>query len=203
MYCERDNIDAKKSDTRDSLVWTYLTRNRQEVENHINWKILSWNCSFWWDNLLGDGALAKYFDKVSSLNNIHVADFVESGKWNERAIRHHEPPLLVPIILNFNIQYDEGISDHAMSMCEDKGQFTISSSLEIIRKKKVTDPINNCVWHKNIPFKVSFFIWRALRGKLPTNESMLKFGKEEADYYYCYRKGKYDINHILIKGNFA
>ena len=32
---------------------------------------------------------------------------------------------------------------------------------------------------------------------------MLKFGKDEADCYCCYRKGKDDINHILITGNFA
>ena len=100
------NIVAKKYDAGDSLDWRYLTRNRQEVEKHINWKI----------------------------------------HW------------FLPIILNFNIQYNEGSSDSANWMAEDKGQFTIASAWEVIRKEKVTDPINNCVLHKNISFNVSFFI---------------------------------------------
>ena len=52
-------------------------------------------------------------------------------------------------------------------------------------------------------FQSLFLYWRALRGKLPTNESLLKFEKEEADCYCCYRHGKDDIDHILINGNFA
>ena len=95
------------------------------------------------------------------------------------------------------------MTDSAYQMPEDKGHFTIYSAWEIIRKKKVHDPINKCVWHKNVPFKISFFIWRALRSKLPTNESLLKFGKDEVDFYCCYMKGKDDINHILITGSFA
>ena len=47
------------------------------------------------------------------------------------------------------------------------------------------------------------FIWRALRGKLPTNESLQRFGKAISDCYCCYNKRKDDINHILINGNFA
>ena len=111
--------------------------------------------------------------------------------------------MLVPMVLNFKLYIKDGMHDSACWMPEDKGQFTIYSAWEIIRKKKETDPINKCVWHKNIPFKISFFTWRALRKKLPTNESLLIFGKEEEDCYCCYRKGKDDINHILITGHFA
>lgn len=59
------------------------------------------------------------------------------------------------------------------------------------------------VWHKKITFKVAFFIWRALRGKLPTNEMLHKICKAEVDCFCCYNRGKDEINHILITGNFA
>ena len=78
---------AKKYDTGDSLVWRYLTRNRSEVEPHIKWNINSGTSSFWWDNWLGNGAIANYSDNISSLNNIVVAEFFTYGKWNERYIR--------------------------------------------------------------------------------------------------------------------
>ena len=144
--------------TVNSQIWRYLTRNRKEVENHISWKIQSGNCSFWWDNLLGDGALATYCDRVSSVNNMKIGDFLDDGKWNERAIRQNVPPLLIPSILNHSFQYKEGRLDAAIWMHEDNGQFTIASAWRIIRRKKLTDPINKCIWHKSIPFKVSFFI---------------------------------------------
>uniref|UniRef100_A0A3Q7FCH5 Reverse transcriptase zinc-binding domain-containing protein n=1 Tax=Solanum lycopersicum TaxID=4081 RepID=A0A3Q7FCH5_SOLLC len=85
----------------------------------------------------------------------------------------------------------------------DNGIFSINSAWEIIRKKKSKDIINNSVWHKQLPFKIAFFIWRALRGKLPTNETIQKFGRDAVECYCCYRKGTDDIQHILITGNFA
>ena len=42
-----------------------------------------------------------------------------------------------------------------------------------------------------------------MRGKLPTNEILQKFGRTATECYCCYRKGNDDINHILITGNFA
>ena len=102
-----------------------------------------------------------------------------------------------------HFKYNIDIKDQAIWIPADNGQFTISSAWEIIRKKKSKDIINTSVWHKHIPFKISFFIWRALRNKVPTNETLQKFGRDTVDCYCCYRKGTDDINHILITGNFA
>ena len=95
-YCKRANFVAKKYDTGDSLVWRYFTRNRQAVESHIRWHINSGSCSFWWDNWLGDDALANLCINVSTLNNKPVSDFLNNGIWNERQVRQHVPPILVP-----------------------------------------------------------------------------------------------------------
>ena len=57
---------AKKYYTGDAVVWRYLTRNRYEVERQITWIVNAGKCSLWWDNWLGDGALANYCDNVSS-----------------------------------------------------------------------------------------------------------------------------------------
>ena len=66
----------------------------------VKWNIYSGTCSFWWDNWLGDGALAKYCDNASSLNNVQVSTFLEFAKWKEANVRQHVPILLVPIIPN-------------------------------------------------------------------------------------------------------
>ncbi|KAK6780052.1 hypothetical protein RDI58_022236 [Solanum bulbocastanum] len=46
-YCQRANPVAKKIDTGQSLMWRYMMRNKNLVEENILWKINSGNCSFW------------------------------------------------------------------------------------------------------------------------------------------------------------
>ena len=202
-YCQRAHPVAKKYNTGDSLMWRYLTRNRIEVEVHIRWHIQSGTSSLWWDNWTGNGAIANYCDHVSSLNNMVLAECLTNGKWNERFIRQHVPAILIPHILQTCINYKEGAEDTAIWLPEESGKFSIASAWDIIRRKKSTDYINTIIWHKYIPFKISFFIWRAIRGKLPTNDSLQIFGKPAEECYCCYKQGKDDINHILSTGHFA
>nr|XP_004237272.1 uncharacterized protein LOC101266714 [Solanum lycopersicum] len=151
----------------------------------------------------GNGAIANYCGNISSLNNSVVAEFFTNGTWNEGYIRHQVQPLLIPHILQTTINYQEGVEDTAIWIPEEDGKFSISSAWDMIRKKKNIDPIYNIIWHKQIPFKIAFFIWRALQGKLQTNKSLQKFGRPAEDCYCCYKQGKDDINHILLTGNFA
>ena len=47
--------------------------NRQQVEQHIQWKLQTGNCSFWWDNWLGTGPLAQFTTNNNRFNNSTVA----------------------------------------------------------------------------------------------------------------------------------
>ena len=124
-------IVAKKFDNGQSLVWRYLTRNRDVVESRISWNTHSGTCSFWWDNWLGDGPLAKYCTNTSSLNNIKVSYFLESGHWKEKEIRLHAPPLLIPIILSTRKVGLTLLIGYLLKMVTSP----ISSAWENIRKK--------------------------------------------------------------------
>ena len=149
------------------------------------------------------GAISNICDNISSLNNSTVSEFLQNGTWNESIIRQNVPPILVPDILQTSFHYNPENTDNAIWTPEYNGKFSIASAWEVIRKKRVKDPINTIIWHKHIPFKVSFFIWRALRNKLPTNENLQKLGRNEVECYCCHKKGTDDINHILITGHFA
>nr|XP_010315780.1 uncharacterized protein LOC104644285 [Solanum lycopersicum] len=60
------------------------------------------------------------------------------------------------------------------------------------------------LWHKNISFKSSFLLWRALRGKLPTNDKITNFGVEPSTCVCCFdRSGMDSIEHIFSTGKFA
>jgi len=166
-YCQRAHPVAKKVDNGQSLIWKYMMRNKIKVEEHIGWTINSGSCSFWWDDWLGVGALANYTTGISSLNNATIAHFLTNGKWNERKLRQQVPPLLIPYILNTNFQFLQGVSDSAVWKHTESGKFTCTSAWEICRNKKSTTDLNSQIWHRHIPFKMSFLLWRALRKKLP------------------------------------
>ncbi|KAH0700920.1 hypothetical protein KY284_015135 [Solanum tuberosum] len=202
-YCQRAHPVAKKVDRGDSLMWKYMMKNKLHVEENIGWKIQSGSCSFWWDDWLGKGALATYNTSISSLNNATIAHFLVNGKWNERKLRQQVPPLLIPSILNTNFQFVQGVKDIAVWRLTKAGEFTCKSAWEMCRKKKATAVLNSQIWHRHIPFKMSFLLWRAIRYKLPTNESLANFGVEPVKCYCCFQQGWDDVEHIFLQGHFA
>ncbi|KAH0776552.1 hypothetical protein KY290_007963 [Solanum tuberosum] len=125
------------------------------MEVHIKWRIHLGNSSFWWDDWLGEGTLAKYSISVSSITTVTVDQFLVEGQWNEAMVRQHAPPLLVPIILNTRIDYQEGVVEKAIWKNNETDRFSCASAWELTRQKGDRLRINSNNWHKNIPFKIS------------------------------------------------
>ncbi|KAG5570444.1 hypothetical protein H5410_060210, partial [Solanum commersonii] len=105
-----------------------MMKNKHKVEEHIRWKINSGSCSIWWDDWLGDGALAKHTTHISSLNNSKVSHFLV-------------PLLLIPQILNTNFQYQEGLEDSAIWKPNEQGSFSCASARDIFTRKIKMSPI--------------------------------------------------------------
>ena len=147
--------------------------------------------------------LAKHSSYISSLNNATVAQFLVDGKWNERKLRQQVPPLLIPHILNYTFQYQQGVPDIAIWRPNENGKFTCASAWEICRHMNHIAGIYSQIWHKHIPFKMSFLLWRALRNKLQTNVALGKFGVEPVRCFCCYQQGWDEVDHIFIQGHFA
>ncbi|WMV13572.1 hypothetical protein MTR67_006957 [Solanum verrucosum] len=202
-YCQRAHPVAKKVDTGQYLMWRYMMKNKGKVEECICWKINSGSCSFWWDDWLGRGALAHHTPSISSLNNATIAHFVVNGQWTESKLRQQVPPLLIPFILDSKFQFVQRITDTAVWKTTESGKFTCTSAWDICRSKKDTNVLNSHIWHKYIPFKMSFLLWRAIRLKKPTNEMLPNFGVEPVRCYCCIKKGWDEVDHIFIQGHFA
>ncbi|KAK4706430.1 hypothetical protein R3W88_034013 [Solanum pinnatisectum] len=129
-----------------------MMRNKHTVDKHILWKLRNGSSSFWWDNWLGVGPLARYSTNNNRLNNDRIADFMENGH---------------------------------------------------IRVTREETKINTYTWHKRIPFKCSFLLWRAIQGKLPTNKRLASFGIEPGSCYCCRSPGVDTIEHTFNTGIFA
>ncbi|XP_009595625.1 uncharacterized protein [Nicotiana tomentosiformis] len=63
---------------------------------------------------------------------------------------------------------------------------------------------NKLTWHKKIPFKWSFCVWRALRNKLPTDDKVLQFSSLTVTRCVCCNTpAAGNADHIFSHGNFA
>lgn len=202
-YCQRANPVAKKWDTGQSLVWKHMMTNKGLAENYISWKLRSGSCCFWWDDWLGIGALAQHRIVGTRPGSTKVSQFLIDGRWNEEMIRQHVSPLLVPQILSTQFHFQEGVADTPIWKPNESGTFTCSSAWELVRAKKEKTRLNTNIWHKSIPFKISFLLWRALRGKLPTNDRITQFGSTLVDCFCCNRTAPETIDHVLVSGHFA
>ncbi|XP_015158216.1 uncharacterized protein [Solanum tuberosum] len=85
-YCRVSHPAARKWDNTQ-----YMLKNRSMMEKNIRWKINSGNCSFWWDDWLGVGALGNLINGISSQNNTKVHHFLLEGKLNEFKLRQQVP----------------------------------------------------------------------------------------------------------------
>nr|XP_019067280.1 uncharacterized protein LOC109119268 [Solanum lycopersicum] len=138
------------------------------------------------------------------VSRITVAEFWENGEWNGSKLLQHAPASQICSILETEIQQQQHKPDQAVWKLTSHGRFTCSSAWEEIRDKKAKNIFNSFLWHKCIPFKSSFLLWRTLRGKIPTNERLANFGIEPSSCFCCFdRTGMDTIEHTFNTGQFA
>lgn len=80
------------------------------------------------------------------------------------------PQTVINSILS--IQFCPDMEDQPIWTPESSGKYTSKSAWQLVRKKKVITLSSSMTWHKKIPFKISFFMIRALHNKIPTDEAM-------------------------------
>ncbi|KAK4729621.1 hypothetical protein R3W88_022609 [Solanum pinnatisectum] len=128
---------------------------------------------------------------------------MEDGQWNIRKVSQLAPHEQVQKIFSFQIQQQQGQQDQAVWTLNSNGIFSISSAWNIIREAREKTKFNTYTWHKSIPFKCCFLLWRTIRGKLPTNEKLANFGVGPNRCYCCYSPGFDTIEHTFNSGPFA
>ncbi|XP_069145909.1 uncharacterized protein [Solanum lycopersicum] len=157
-----------------------------------------------WDNWLGTGPLAQHTTSSNRFNNSIVADFWENGEWKWSKLVRHAPITHLSSILATRIPQQQHRPDQAIWKLNIHGRFDCKSAWDEIRNKKAKNFFNSALWHKFIPFKTSFLLWRTLKGQLPTNEELSNFGIEPLPCFCCFdRAGMDTIEHIFNSGPFA
>lgn len=166
-YCQRSNPVRKKWDIGESLVQRHMMMNKINIEHLIHQKNNSSSCSFWRDNWLGVGPLTLFRDVSSRLDNTKVSTFIMNGQWDVDMVISIAHPQDVASILAFQLQIHQNVPDKPLWKLNVDCNFTTFLAWNIISQQKTKTKINRNTWHKDIPFKYSFLLRRAIRGKLP------------------------------------
>lgn len=173
-YCSRSHPEKKKVANKDSQLWKHMLLLRDKVEERMVWKINIGESNFWWDNWLEKGALAKSIPYNCRSSKSLVKDYIINGIWNIDRHRLVVPEDMVRQIILIDIgEHDR--SDYAVWMDSSDGHYSNKSAWHIIRQSSQKNLEWNKIWHKSIPFKISFLAWRLYKGKLPFNEVINRF----------------------------
>ncbi|XP_075085104.1 uncharacterized protein LOC142168334 [Nicotiana tabacum] len=203
-YCQRSHPISKKWASSQSQTWKKMMTNKKEAEIHIQWRLHSGNSSSWWDNWLGTSHLASYSLQGGRPGNITVSEFWSSCTWDIQKLNNIAHAHMIPTILQVPIYHILQVPDKAIWKPTTVGYFTCASAWNVVRKKGPTLLTNRTIWHKKIPFKWSFCLWRSLRNKLPANDKVEVFGPPTVNRCVCCITAQAEsVHHIFSIGHFA
>lgn len=154
--------------------------------------------SFWWDNWTEKGALANIPPRRNGSTKDKVKEFFSEEDWNVQTIESFLSEDMVQHIENISCGYQDAPYFIYWDATPDR-QYSNSSVWQLVRAHKQSDWLSNMLWHNNLPFKISFLSWRLIRGKLPFDDTINRFGKHLISRCSCCSAPEREsIHHVFI-----
>ncbi|XP_070042443.1 uncharacterized protein [Nicotiana tomentosiformis] len=177
---------------------------RNSVESEIPWKINEAKIAFRLDNWTGQGLLATRMNLEGRLENIMVEDCIMNNNWDMDFINSIVPNYLARVIFKTPIGA-RNMKDQPVWQLTTSGDFSCSSAWDLLRQKKNEKlQLWKEIWRKDIPFKMSFMLWRLVKRKVPFDEIIINFGQTIVpNYSYCNQPKDETIGHVFITSDLA
>ncbi|XP_060184825.1 uncharacterized protein LOC132614395 [Lycium barbarum] len=126
---------------------------------------------FFWSNSVGN----SNFECDPTI--ILVKETAEVGQWDEQLLRRILPEDLADhIVQHINPPNENGQADKAFWKLDSRGKFTVRSAFQLLRQRKDPSNLYKQMWIKGLPIKISFFMWRFWKFKLPLDDKLKKWG---------------------------
>jgi hypothetical protein len=145
------------------------------------------NTLFWYDNWAGGIPLRLKFPRLFDLvvnKDCSVAEmsrlgWMENGRgwvWRRRLLAWEEDTVRECYLLVHNVVLQENVSDTWRWLLDPVHGYTVREAYRYITSNGVHVDRSTVddVWHKLIPSKVSLFVWRLLRNRLPTKDNLVR-----------------------------
>ncbi|XP_019251272.1 PREDICTED: uncharacterized protein LOC109230201 [Nicotiana attenuata] len=157
-YCKKLNpivVPWRKG----SHIWRKMLQCRDDIEHQILWQPKMGSSLFWFENWTGLGAL--YFvtppDFFCNESIQNVNEVVQGGRWIMQLL---PADLATHILQNIKPPGENIVLDRPFWMLETRGEFSVRSAWEYVRRRKEPCNAYKMIWIKGLPFKVSFFMWK-------------------------------------------
>ncbi|XP_016442387.1 uncharacterized protein LOC107767807 [Nicotiana tabacum] len=156
---------------------------------------------FWYENWTGLGAL--YFvvppDFVidDSINNVY--EVVHNGVWDvDRLMEVLPDDLAVYILENIKPPTAIDVLDKPYWMLESRGDCTVKFAWEYLRRRNDPAISYSKMWVKGLPFKISLFLWKVWKAKLPLDDWMRCLGYFMPSKYWCCVQEQESLPHLFF-----
>ncbi|XP_060202667.1 uncharacterized protein LOC132631084 [Lycium barbarum] len=149
---------------------------------------------FFWSNSVGN----SNFECDPTI--ILVKETAEVGQWDEQLLRRILPEDLADhIVQHINPPNENGQADKAFWKLDSRGKFTVGSAFQLLRQRKDPSNLYKQMWIKGLPIKISFFMWRFWKFKLPLDDKLKKWGHQFPSRCYCCQHPKVeDTSHVFL-----
>ncbi|XP_070021428.1 uncharacterized protein [Nicotiana sylvestris] len=184
-----------------SHIWRRMLECRDIVEHQIGWHPRMGSSLFWYENWTGLGAL--YFitppDLVidESVNNVH--EVVRQDTWDVDKLVELLPEEIVEhIVDNIRPPAASDIVDKPFWMLETRESFSVKSDWDFLRRRKDPAMAYKKMWVHGLPFKISFFLWKVWKAKLPLDDWMRRLGYFMPSKCWCCAQEQETLMHLFF-----
>ncbi|XP_060210297.1 uncharacterized protein LOC132637182 [Lycium barbarum] len=163
-----------------TYVWKKMIKHRDEMEHEIWWK------------------LQQDFECDPTI--ILVKETAEVGQWDEQLLRRILPEDIADhIVQHINPPNENGQADKAFWKLDSRGKFTVGFAFQLLKQRKDPSNLYKQMWIKGLPIKISFFIWRFWKFKLPLDDKLKKWGHQFPSRCYCCQHPEVeDTSHVFL-----
>ncbi|XP_075111542.1 uncharacterized protein LOC142181841 [Nicotiana tabacum] len=108
------------------------------------------------------------------------------------------------IVQNIRPPTESSQLDTPFWMLETRGHFTVKSAWDYLRRRANPRLAYKMIWVKGLPFKISFFLWKVWKAKLPLDDFLHKLGYSMPSKCWCFADPKEEsLLHLFFTSNAA
>lgn len=178
-----------------SNVWRKMLSVRESTEHLIGWqmKVAS-------SLTIGLDRGLIFFKRENAIEEeIKVRKFIHNYQWNILKLKKKVSEEMVEHVLDSIKPECQGITDKAVWVANSSGDFTVKSAFHLIRRRRDQVDWSKYVWCRGLLGKISFFLWRVIKIRLPTDDVLQSMRVHLVSKCYCCDVGEREtITHLLL-----
>ncbi|XP_026417291.1 uncharacterized protein LOC113312772 [Papaver somniferum] len=172
----------------------------QDFEENTRWLVGNGeDISLWNDSWILDASISKYFPRNEYIQqniNMKVKQLIVNNSWNI-------PEEMLTFFSTDDLPLLSSTSDKLVWTATQDGEFSVSSAINIIKKKRPKLKWYKKIWNSCVHPSTSSNIWKITMGAGNTDENDTKRGMVIASRCFLCHKNQDTMSHILWDCNYG